>query len=234
MAQPQPALDVQAQGEQRAESRELQTRDGVFVAGVAFVPREMGEQGLDGGQTREPGRGLGGGGVVERFDGVVEGADAGGEPEARRGVGGEAGVVDDDVGRACWGGDAGFLARGLGVAGGGGAFGGAEGGGDGDVVEVLAGFLVRAVGDCFGRVDGAAAADADEGVDAGVLGDGRGGFVELGDGGVLFDGGEGAGAVVWAEEFFDLFDEGGLGGEGGAGYDEGFGGGGGEAGEEVR
>lgn len=122
-------------------------------------------------------------------------------------------------------GDADFLPVGLGVAGVEGAFGGAEGGGDGDVVEEFAGFLVGAVGDCFGGVDGATAADADEGVDAGVFGDGRGGFVELGDGSVLFDGGEGAGVVFGAEELFDFFDEWSLCGEGGAGYYEGFGGG---------
>ena len=137
------------------------------------------------------------------------------------------------MGRAFRGCDANFLAVGLGVAGVEGAFGGAEGGGDGDVIQKLAGFLVRAVGDCFGGIDGAAAADTDKSVDGGVLGDGVGGFVELGDGGVLFDVGERAGVMVFAEEGFDFFDERGFGGEGGAGYYEGFGGRGGEAGEEV-
>lgn len=172
--------------------------------------------------------------MVQQLDGVVERADARRQPQARRGRGREGRVVEDGVGSAGGGGDADFAAGGGGVAGVEGAFGGAEGGGDGDVVEVVAGFFVRAVGDGFGGVDGAAAADADEGVDCGVFGDGIGGFVQLGDGRVLLDGGEGAGVVFVTEEVFDLFDEGCLGGEGGAGYDEGFGGGGREAGEEVR
>lgn len=59
----------------------------------------------------------------------------------------------------------GFGAVGGGVAGDEGAFCGAEGGGNGDVVEIVAGFLVAAEGDCFGGIDGTSAADADEGVD---------------------------------------------------------------------
>lgn len=56
--------------------------------------RERGEEGLDGekGEVFERSRG---GRAVEGFDGVVEGSDAGGEPEGRRGVEGEEGVVDD-------------------------------------------------------------------------------------------------------------------------------------------
>lgn len=53
----------------------------------------------------------------------------------------------------------------LGVAGDGGAFGGGEGGGDGNVVEEGAGLFVLAEGDGFGAVNGRAASDGDDGVD---------------------------------------------------------------------
>ena len=128
---------------------------------------------------------------------MVESSDCSREPEVLRGVQGEGGVVDYYLrgqGRVF---EAGFHARGGGVAGDMGALGCAEGGGDGDVVEEFFGFLMEAMGDCFGGVDGAAAADADDSVDFGVSGCGGGGVVEVGDWGVLADAGEGASMMLW-------------------------------------
>ena len=102
--------------------------------------------------------------------------------------------------------DAGFDTVGFGVVGDGGALGGGEGGGDRDVVQEFAGLFVLAEGDCFGAVDGRAAADRNEGVDGRVLGDEVGGLVELGHRRVLFDIGEGAGVVFGAEKLFDFLD----------------------------
>lgn len=91
---------------------------------------------------------------------------------------------------------------------------------------------VQAVADGFGRVDGTAAADADDGVDRGVVLDNLGGFVELRDGGVFANLAEGAG-VLGAQELLDVFDEGRFGGERVAGDDECFAGLAGKAVEEV-
>lgn len=171
--------------------------------------------------------------MVHELDSMVEGTDAGGQPELLRGLLCECGVVDDDLRHQVRVGEADFFARVIGIACNESAFCSAEGGGDGDVVEESALFLVIAVGDGFGRVDGAATAYADEGIDGAVCEDGIGGLIELSLGSMLLDGGIGGGVVVWGEEGFDLGDEGGLGGEGRAGDDEGFGGSGRKVGEEV-
>ena len=89
----------------------------------------------------------------------------------------------------------------------------AEGGWDGDVVEELALLaLVQAVGDGFRGVDGAAATDGDDSVDVFIFEDLLGCFVELFDGSMLADLGEGASVVFGAEELFDGLDEVGFGG----------------------
>ena len=147
----------------------------------------------------------------------------------------EVGVVED--GCRCYGGvvDSCFDALRGGVAGDGGAFCCGEGGGNADVGHEWFGRLafMVAVEDDFGGVDGGAAAERDERVDERVFGDLVGGLVELSNGGVLLDVGEGAGVVGGAKEGLDGLDEGCLCGEGGACDDEGFGLWCGKGGEEV-
>lgn len=82
--------------------------------------------------------------------------------------------------------------------------------------------LMQAVGNSFCRVNGAAAADTDDGVDRGVLLNEFSGFVELRDRCVFPDFTKCA-HVFGAEQLFDLLDEGGFGCERVAGDDEGFG-----------
>ena len=138
---------------------------------------------------------------------MVKGPDRGREPQVLGCVCAEGGVVQDCGGKYIGVTNGSFDAVSFGVAADRGALGGGESGGDRDVVQESAGLFVLAEGDCFGAVDGRAAADGDEGVDGRVLGDEVGGFVELGDRRVLFDVGEGAGVVFGAEKLFNLLDQ---------------------------
>lgn len=108
---------------------------------------------------------------------MVHSSHAGAEEEPGRRFEGESGVVEDDFGGEFGVCDASLQTSLVSVASAGGAFGGAERGWDGDVEEEIAGLLVDAVGDCFGGVDGRAAADGDDGVDGVVFLDEFGGFV---------------------------------------------------------
>ena len=100
---------------------------------------------------------------------MVHGAHAGAEEEPGRSVEGEFGIVEDDFGGELGVRHAGFEACFVGVAGVAGTFCGAEGGWDGDVKEEVAGLRVDSVRDCFGGVDGRAATNGDDGVDAAVF-----------------------------------------------------------------
>jgi hypothetical protein len=160
------ALHVLAEEGQGGEGGEEELGDGLGVVGVGGVRcGEVGEKSGDGLEGELFAGDLGGGGVVEELDGVVEAADRRREPEVLGRVGAEGGVVEDGGRVDAWMADAGFDAVGLGVAGDGGALGGGQGGGDGDVVQEVARLFVLPEGDGFGAVDGGAAADGDEGVD---------------------------------------------------------------------
>lgn len=94
--------------------------------------------------------------------------------------------------------DASLDAVGFGIAGYERAFGRGQRRRNSDVMEEVAGLLVLAEGDSFCTVNRRAAADRNEGVDGGVLGDEVGGFVQLGNGSMLFDVGERSGVVLRA------------------------------------
>lgn len=232
--QPQGALHVEAEEAQGGVGGEVEVEDDVLVARVGFVLGQVVEELLDGGEGGVVGRHGGGGRVVLELDGVVEGADARGQKQIGRAVQGEFAVVQDKGGVDGGVGDAGLDAVGLRVAGEGRAFGGGQGGGDGDVVEEGLAAVVQPVGDGFGAVDGRAAADADDGVDRGVGEHDVGRFVQLGHGRVLFDRAEGAGVRgPGLQQVLHLFDQWRLGGERVAGDDERFGRVGGETRQEV-
>lgn len=227
MTEPQTGGQVQPDEAERRKGREEETRAQLRVLWMdVFSLRETLEQ-LGGGPERGHARGhLGRGGVVHCFHGVIERADAGGEPEAGGRVGGVGGVVEDGGGGQGGVVDGGFDALRCGEACDAGAFGGGEGRGDADVGEEgLRGWLlfVLAVDDGFGGVDGGAAPEGDERVDVGVLRDGGRRLIQLRDWRVLFDGAEGTRVVGGSEEGFEVVHERGLGREGGACYDEGFG-----------
>lgn len=208
VAEAEAALHVLAKEAEGGEGGEVELRDGFGVVRVgSFGPGEEGEEARDGLQRELLARHFGRARVVEELDSVVEGPDRGREPQVLGCVGAEGGVVQDCGGKYIGVTDASFDAVGFGVAGDRGALGGGEGGGDRDVMQEFAGLFVLAEGDCFGAVDGRAAADGYEGVDGRVLSDEVGGFVELGDRRVLFDVGEGAGVVFGAEKLFDLLDQ---------------------------
>jgi hypothetical protein len=122
-------------------------------------------------------------------------------------MGAEGGIVQDSGRKYVGVADGSFDSVGFGIAGYRGALGGGKSGRDRNVVQEFAGLFVLPEGDCFGAVDGRAAADGDEGVDGRVLGDEVGGFIELGDRRVLFYVGEGASVVFGAEKLFDLLDQ---------------------------
>ena len=166
VAEAEGAFCVLAEEGEGGKDGEEEVGDCLRVVGVGGVRLgEVGEEGTDGLQGKLFTGDFGRGRVVEELDGVVEAADPGGEPQVFGRVGAKGGVVEDggrvDAGVR----DAGLDAVGTGIAGDGGAFGSGEGGGDGDVVEELAGLFVLAEGDGFCAVDGGAAADGDEGVD---------------------------------------------------------------------
>jgi hypothetical protein len=83
---------------ERHPGRLLEAIADLEVGFVGLALGQVGEEIGEGSDAEMLDRGLVAG-TVETFDGVVEGADAGREPEALRGVAGEFGVEDDDAGR---------------------------------------------------------------------------------------------------------------------------------------
>ena len=228
----------------RAHRHAQQARaDGVLGAEQALHARRQGrgiplrgQQARE--QLRQPARGVGvalrgGGDAAGGFDAVVDGADAGAEPDAQGGRGAEGGAEDDEAGAdgevlegvfvpgevVGGAGEGGVFARGEGGGDaddgeGGGAEGVAEGGGvevEGREIVVGGGVVGEREGGDFGGVGEASAAEGHEDVG------GRGaGFVD--------DGEDVAVVGVGFDAPFDAHD--------GAGADAGFEGG--DEGGEVR
>lgn len=193
--------------------RQQQAGDDIAIPRVFLVLWQILEQAGYGLQTELLGRYLGRGRVVHQLDRMVKGPYASRQEQVRGRLDGENWIVDDHVRRDLGLPDAGLATLGVGVAGQMCAFGCAERGRNGNVVQVAPDLLVRSVRDHLGRVDGTAAADADDGVDVGLLADCLDRFVELGDGRVLLDAREGAGMLLGAEQLLDLVDQTGLCGE---------------------